>query len=183
VLAGGTIEVSKQGAKPMTRTLVAYASKHGSTEEVARAIGAHLGDAGHHVDIRDAAIVTDVEPYDAVVLGGSLYMGRWHADARAFLRHWRAAVEERPLAVFALGSRTLDEHDVADSRRQLDNSLDHLHIHPQLVTVFGGVVDPAKLRFPLNRVPPSDARDWTAIAAWAGEVATQCSDSRQTQSV
>jgi menaquinone-dependent protoporphyrinogen oxidase len=167
----------------MTRTLVAYASKHGSTEEVARAIGARLRDAGHHVDLRDAAIVTDVEPYDAVVLGGSLYMGRWHADARVFLRHSRAAVEKRPLAVFALGSRTLDEHDVADSRRQLDNALERLDIHPTLVTVFGGVVEPAKLRFPLNRLPQSDARDWTAIAAWTDEVAAQLSDSRQAQPV
>jgi menaquinone-dependent protoporphyrinogen oxidase len=165
----------------MTRTLVAYASKHGSTEEVARVIGARLCDAGHNVDIRDAATVTDVEPYDAVVLGGSLYMGRWHADAREFLRHHRIAVEERPLAVFALGSRTLDEHDVADSRRQLDNALEHLDLHPNLVTVFGGVVDPAKLRFPLNRIPPSDARDWTAIAAWAADVAAELSDSRQVE--
>jgi menaquinone-dependent protoporphyrinogen oxidase len=165
----------------MRRTLVAYASKHGSTEEVARAIGAQLRDAGHHVDIRDAAVVTDVESYDAVVVGGSLYMGRWHADARVFLRHHRAALEERPLAVFALGSRTLAEHDVADSRRQLDNALERLDIHPKLVTVFGGVIEPAKLRFPLNRMPQSDARDWTAIAAWAGEVATRLSDSRQTE--
>jgi menaquinone-dependent protoporphyrinogen oxidase len=167
----------------MRRTLVAYASKHGSTEEVARAIGAQLRDVGHHVDIRDAAVVTDLEPYDAVVLGGSLYMGRWHADARAFLLHHRAAVEERLLAVFALGSRTLDEHDVAESRRQLDNVLEHLDIHPELVAVFGGVVEPAKLRFPLNRMPKSDARDWSAIAAWAGEVAAQFSGSRPTAPV
>ncbi|HEV7566544.1 MAG TPA: flavodoxin domain-containing protein [Microbacteriaceae bacterium] len=167
----------------MTRTLVVYASKHGSTEEVARAIGAHLRDAGRAVDIRDAAVVTNVQPYDAVVLGGSLYMGRWHAGAHGFLRHYRAAVEERPLAVFALGSRTLDEHDVANSRQQLDNALEHLDIHPTLVAVFGGVVEPGKLRFPLNRIPRSDARDWTAIATWAGEVATQCSESRQPQPI
>ncbi|MDX6451278.1 MAG: menaquinone-dependent protoporphyrinogen oxidase [Gaiellaceae bacterium] len=167
----------------MRRTLVAYASKHGSTEEVARAIGARLRDGGQDVDIRDAAIVTDVAPYDVVVLGGSLYMGRWHADARVFLRHHRAALEERLLAVFALGSRTLDEHDVADSRRQLDNALERLDIHPNLVTMFGGVIEPAKLRFPLNRMPQSDARDWAAIGAWAGEVSTQPFDSRQTEPV
>ena len=37
----------------MTRTLIAYASKHGSTEQVARAIGAQLRAAGHDVDIRE----------------------------------------------------------------------------------------------------------------------------------
>lgn len=160
----------------MTRTLVAYASKHGSTEEVARSIGDLLRDAGHHVDIRDAAVVTDVDEYDGVILGGSLYMGRWHADARAFLRRHRATLEERPLAVFALGPLTLEEQQVAGSRKQLEKALTHLAVEPQFVTVFGGEVDPAKLRFPFNRMPKSDARDWSEITAWAQEVALRFAD-------
>jgi menaquinone-dependent protoporphyrinogen oxidase len=167
----------------MTHILVAYASKHGSTEEVASAIGEQLRDAGNEVDVRSAAVVTDVESYDAVVLGGSLYMGRWHPDAREFLRHHRAVAAERTLAVFALGSRTLEEHDLADSRQQLDKALEQLDIRPNLVTVFGGVIDPGKLRFPLNRIPRSDARDWTAIAAWANEVGAQSSAARQSEPV
>lgn len=155
----------------MTGTLVAYASKHGSTEEVARAIGSYLRDAGHDVDIRDAAAVTDVEPYDCVVLGGALYMGRWHADARTFLRRHRAALAERALAVFALGPLTLEDGQVAGSRKQLGKALRHLGVNPHFVTVFGGVVEPEKLRFPFNHMPKSDARDWSEIEAWAGEVA------------
>ena len=155
----------------MTRTLVAYASKHGSTEEVARVIGSFLRDADHHVDVRDVEAVSDVEPYDAVVLGASLYMGRVHGGARTFLRHHRAALEERPLAVFALGPLTLEEEQVAGSRKQLDKALEHLAVEPQLVTVFGGVVDPKQLHFPLNRMPKTDARDWSEIQAWAGDVA------------
>jgi menaquinone-dependent protoporphyrinogen oxidase len=160
----------------MTRTLVAYATKHGSTEEVARSIGDLLRDAGHHVDIRDAAAVTDVDEYDGVILGGSLYMGRWHADARAFLRRHRAALEERRLAVFALGPLTLDDEQVAGSRKQLDKALTHLGVDPQLVTVFGGVVDPEQLHFPFNRMPKTDARDWSEITAWANEVALRAAD-------
>jgi hypothetical protein len=44
-------------------------------------------------------------------------------------------------------------------------------VEPRSVTVFGGVVDPAKLRFPLSRLPASDARDWDAIDDWAGGLA------------
>jgi menaquinone-dependent protoporphyrinogen oxidase len=160
----------------MSHTLVAYASKHGSTEEVARAIGDVLRDSGDHVDIRDAAGVIDVEPYDAVILGGSLYMGRWHADARSFLRRHRAAIEGRPLAVFALGPRTLEDDQVAGSRKQLDYALSQLDVVPQLVTIFGGVVAPEKLRFPLNRMPETDARDWQEIRRWAGEVALRLTE-------
>jgi hypothetical protein len=36
-----------------------------------------------------------------------------------------------------------------------------------LIAIFGGVVDPAKLRFPFSRLPASDARDWDAIHGFA----------------
>lgn len=167
----------------MTRTLVAYASKNGSTEEVARSIAGFLREAGHHVDVRDAAAVTDVDAYDAVFLGGSLYLGRWHAAARAFLRRHHAALEERALAVFALGPLTLDEDQVAGSRKQLDKALTRLGVYPNFVTIFGGVVDPGKLHFPFNRMPQTDARDWSGIEAWTNEVAGHFADYLQPEPV
>jgi menaquinone-dependent protoporphyrinogen oxidase len=156
----------------MTRTLVAYATKHGSTEEVAAAIAASLRAAGHDVDLLSAkaAFVAGPNGYDSIVLGGSLYMGRWHQDACKFVRRHRDALEQLPLAVFALGPRTREPEDLAASRRQLEGALSRLKIEPRLVTVFGGAFDPAKLHFPLNRIPQSDARDWQAIDNWAGEV-------------
>ena len=55
--------------------------------------------------------------------------------------------------------------DVASSRSQLDRALAATpQVKPDPVAIFGGVVDPAKLRFPFNRLPASDARDWDAIA-------------------
>ena len=160
----------------MTRTLVTYASKHGSTEEVARTVAARLRDTGQDVDVRDAAIVDDLEPYDAVVVGGSLYMGRWHGDARSFVRRHRAALEERPLAIFALGPRSLAEDEVAGSRKQLTGALTSLGVHPHFIAIFGGVVDPTKLHFPLNRMPATDARDWNAIRGWSDKVAARFAD-------
>lgn len=157
----------------MSRTLVAFASKHGSTEEVARAIGEILAEAGHDVEVRDAAVVDDVDRYDALVVGGSLYMGRWHADARSFLRRHRAAVVNRPLAVFALGPLTVEEKDVAGSRRQLQKALTQLDVHPDYVTIFGGVVDPEKLRFPFSTMPHTDARIWPEIQTWGAQVAVR----------
>jgi menaquinone-dependent protoporphyrinogen oxidase len=148
--------------------LVAYATKHGSTREVARAVAATLREEGHAVELREAADVHDVSAYEGVVLGGSIHMGRLHQDARRFLHRHGAALGRTPLAVFALGPRTLSEHDVAESRSQLDRSLGG--VDPARVAIFGGVVDPATLSFPFNRLPASDARDWDAISAWAGDV-------------
>jgi menaquinone-dependent protoporphyrinogen oxidase len=150
--------------------LVAYASKKGSTAEVATFVGDRLREHGLAADVRKASEVEDLAFYDGVVLGGSLYFGRWHDHARAFLKRFRAPLTDRPLAVFALGPKTASEHDLAKSRAQLDRALGDAE--PTTVAVFGGVMDPTKLLFPLNRLPASDARDWTAIAAWADEVAS-----------
>jgi len=154
----------------MKRILVAHASRHGSTSEVAYVVAEQLRDRGHFVELLPAAQVRDVERYDGVVLGGALYTGRWHEDARRFLRTHAEALEHIPLTVFALGPRTLSEKDVAGSRAQLDAALSRLHVEPELVAIFGGVVEPKKLRFPFSRLPASDARDWQAIEAWADEV-------------
>src|SRR4051812_48549063 len=153
--------------------LIAYATKRGSTREVAEAVAAALRERELEVEGAPAAAVRDVAGYDGVVLGGALYTGRWHGDARAFLRRHGDALERTPvLAVFALGPRTLAAEDVASSRAQLDRALAATpHVEPALVTIFGGVVDPAKLRFPFSKLTSSDARDWDAIEAWAGEVA------------
>jgi menaquinone-dependent protoporphyrinogen oxidase len=147
----------------------AYASKKGSTAEVAIFTGKRLREQGLVVDVRRAAEVEDLAFYEGVVLGGSLYFGRWHDDARAFLNRFRTALSDRPLAVFALGPKTASEPDLAESRAQLDRALGDAE--PTTVAVFGGVIDQEKLRFPFNRLPASDARDWTAIAVWADEIA------------
>jgi menaquinone-dependent protoporphyrinogen oxidase len=159
----------RKGGAMRPSILVAYASKKGSTAEVAASVGKRLRERGLAVDVRKASEVEDLASYDGVVLGGSLYFGRWHDDARAFLNRFRTALADRPLAVFALGPKTASEDDLAESRDQLDRALGD--VDPAAVAVFGGVIDPEKLRFPFNRMPASDARDWAAIAAWADEVA------------
>lgn len=150
----------------MTGILIAYGTKHGSTIEVAEAIGAALRDSGHGVDVAAAADVRALDGYRAVVLGGALYMGRLHQDAAGFLKRHRRALEELPLAVFAMGPKTMAKADVAASRKQLDHALAAVpELTPVAVAIFGGVVDPSKLRFPFKRMPASDARDWDAPSA------------------
>jgi len=154
------------------RILVAYATKSGSTREVAEAVAATLGADGADVDCIPARAVETVDPYDSVVLGGGLYTGRLHKEAQRFLHDHRAELARLPFAVFAMGPDELTEEKVAQSRRQLDHALAKVpEVRPVAITIFGGVVNPEKLRFPFNRMPACDARDWHAIDAWAEEVA------------
>jgi len=153
-----------------TVLLVAYASNHGSTREVAEAIGRSLQEDGLSTDVRPVEEVHDLAGYSAVVLGAPLYMGRWQRHAHAFLRRHQEALAERPLGVFALGPLHDDPKEWSEARAQLGTALARHGVRPVLVELFGGRVDPAHLRFPFSKMPPGDLRDWDAIAAWAGRL-------------
>ena len=152
--------------------LVAYATKRESTHEVADAVAARLRELGHEVNVWPAADIGMLRPYGAVVLGGALYAGRWHRDARRFVATHRDELAKRPVAVYAMGPLKLEPADVRGSREQLDRALaKEPWLEPVSVAVFGGVIDPAKMRFPLTRMEAADARDWDAIRSWADELA------------
>lgn len=156
------------------RVLVAYATKHGSTREVAEAIATTLKEQGLRVDLQPADACRALDGYRAVVLGGALYMGRWHKDARQFLVRHRDALATTPFAVFAMGPKDLEPPSIASARQQLDIALKQApEPGPIAIAIFGGVIDPAQLRFPFNRMPASDARDWDAIRQWATDLATR----------
>ena len=160
-----------------TSVLVAYATKYGSTQEVAEAVAAALRESGLKVDIQPAREVRSLEGYDAVVLGAALYMYKWHKDALHFLSRHRKALSEKPVAAFALGPvrNPREEKEWQNSRAQLDKELaKYSWLKPVAIEILGGKFDPKKLTFPMNKFagkePASDARDWTAIPTWAGNI-------------
>ncbi len=152
--------------------LVAYGSKHGATREIAEALAEAFRGDGLDAEA-ESALTADPRGAGAVVVGAALYTGRLHAHALRFLRRYEHVLVERPLAVFASGPRTLEPEDVTASLRQLRGGLNSAvpRLRPVSLTIFGGAVDPHRLRWPLSRMQASDARDWEAVRAWATELA------------
>lgn len=148
----------------MTSVLMVYATKNGSTGQVAEAITETLRAAGARVTIGQARTVRDpVAGYDLVVLGAPLYSGRWHHDAHRFLRRHRGELSAVPVAVFGMGPRNDTEEAWRRSRAQLDRALARRDwLKPMAVTVFGGVDPPGR-----GDRPRRDLRDWRSIRAWA----------------
>ncbi len=162
------------------KVLVAYASTHGSTQEVAEAVVATL--RGHEltVDLQPARDVRTLDGYGAVVLGAALYMFHLHKDALHFLsRHQKALTGGLPIAIFAGGPfGSGDGNEWQEVRKQLDRELARFPwLRPVSVEVIGGKFDPSGLRLPWNlipalrQMPPSDLRDWEAIRRWASTLA------------
>jgi menaquinone-dependent protoporphyrinogen oxidase len=161
----------------MTHVLVAYASKRGSTAEIADAIADALRQSGLNVDCKPADEVGSLDPYDAVVLGSAVYMKRWRGDAKHFLRD---ELSRLPFWVFSSGP-------VGDPGKAPDPSwLEPLRIIGRAQqlgvrdhVVFGGRV-PTEPRGSIERsmlknTPEQyrDRRDWHEIRAWAGRIASE----------
>ncbi|HVK20463.1 MAG TPA: flavodoxin domain-containing protein, partial [Actinokineospora sp.] len=87
------------------KVLIAAAGKHGSTMEIAEAIGEGVRHAvpSAIVDVRPAATVDDVTAYDAVVVGSAVYFGRWMPTAARLVNDNAGALRERPVWLFSSG--------------------------------------------------------------------------------
>lgn len=158
------------------RILVAYASRHGATAEVAQAIAAVLRDGGAEADALPASDVADLTPYDAVVLGSPLYSSEWLPDAREFVSAHRAALGELPTACFVLAIRL---HDGSEAIREAIAGYltsERVIMRPVAVGYFAGALDLGKLsaitrlQVQTKNLPEGDFRDWDAIRAWAASL-------------
>jgi menaquinone-dependent protoporphyrinogen oxidase len=161
--------------------LVAYATKYGSTEGVANAVADELRGIDFDAELAPVGDVPTVDGFDAVVLGTPIYIGKLLKEARTFLARHRRALEEMPVAVFALGPTSRDD-DFAEPQQQFDDCLaDVPWLDPVEARLFCGALDPEALRFPdslvktlpaspLRGKPATDGRDWDAIRAWAREL-------------
>jgi len=153
--------------------LIAFGSRYGSTLEVAESIAATLRRHELPADVRAAADVDDLGEYGGVVLGGGIYMGRWHKDARSFAKRFADELADVPVALFALGPTDNEASHWVDAERQFQAAVAKLPVRAVSTKLFGGAVDPRKLSFPFNRIPAADARDWDAVHAWAEELAVR----------
>jgi menaquinone-dependent protoporphyrinogen oxidase len=157
--------------------LVAYASKHGSTHEIAEAVASALGDCGLNADCVEAGEEKSLEGYDAVILGSAVYMKRWRGEARHFLRKHRKELAELPFWVFSSGpvGEPTEEADAwAEPKHTIENAQE-LGVRDH--AVFGGKVPEEGFmgRKMAEGTPAEyrDRRDFDEIRAWAEGVAAE----------
>jgi menaquinone-dependent protoporphyrinogen oxidase len=166
--------------------MVLFASRHGATKGIAERIAATLRAAGLQTRVEDARVAPDPGVCDALVIGSAAYMGKWLDEATRYVERHRVAIERRPTWLFSsgpVGTDRLDKkgNDVLappDFLRRLADKFSARGIR-----VFFGRWDPAdppaslaerlfqKLSISKDVLPVGDFRDWSAIDAWAKEIA------------
>ena len=170
------IETSSEGAAAMNnKVLIAYASKAGSTSEVAEAMAEVLRAKGSQVDVKQIKNVSDLGSYQAVILGSCIRMGSWLPEAADFVKKHKAELGKMPTAYFVMNA-TLRE-DTPENRKTVLAYLDPVRaeFEPGKIGLFAGKMDLNKLSF-IDRMiskmvgsVEGDFRDWNAIRAWAAE--------------
>jgi menaquinone-dependent protoporphyrinogen oxidase len=169
-----TLPESTYGDQNMSKKiLIAYASKCGSTGEVASAIGKTLAQTGARVDVLPLKHVTDLSGYQVVFVGSAIRMGKWLPEAVTFVSENSASLQRVPTAYFTMCATLIE--DTTANRAKAAGFLEPVRavLTPAAEGYFAGKVDPDKLSFLENMalkaksVPQGDFRDWTEITNWA----------------
>jgi menaquinone-dependent protoporphyrinogen oxidase len=161
------------------QVLVAYATKYGATAEIAEKIGQVLREAGLRADVLPVDRAGDVTPYQAVVLGSAVYIGRWRKEAVKFLQANETALAGKPVWLFSSGPTGEGDPVELTQGWRLPQKLQPIadRIAPRDIAVFHGAANVGKLNFIEKwmlknvKAPVGDFRDWEAITSWATHIA------------
>jgi menaquinone-dependent protoporphyrinogen oxidase len=152
--------------------LVAYASRHEATAEIAAVIARELDAAGCIVTMREARNVASLAGVDAAIVGSALYVGRWDESALDLLRDQRTTLARIPTWLFSsgpVGDGTATAHP-----ERLPQPADVAALAEEIgatATTFGGRVNAEEEGFDLQIMTSAglagDWRDFRRIRAWA----------------
>ncbi len=164
------------------KILVTYASRTGSTAEIAQAIGKTLAETGAQVDVRPMQEVQDLAPYSAVVAGSAIRKSKWLPEAAQFIQTHRAELAQKRFAEFTV-CITLAMSSAEQYRSAVAKWVAPVRAlaTPLSEGFFPGMLDFKKLPMNLDTLglrlavafrifPHEDRRDWNAVRAWAESI-------------
>ena len=167
------------------KVLVGYASAHGSTAGIARAIADRLTRAGLRVRVCPIDEVESVVTFDAVILGSAIHDRAWLPEASGFVKRNAVDLASRPVWLFSVSSvgetSSFLASSVARLIRRLGNEAREVAafretIRPRGHRSFAGAVERAHwgvagdLFLRLLGGSYGDHRDWQDIEAWADAI-------------
>jgi menaquinone-dependent protoporphyrinogen oxidase len=162
--------------------LVAYASRRGTTRQIAERTAARLRDHGLDVHLDPLLGREQVGRFQGVVLGSPIYSGRWERESIDFCRRNAQALAGHPVWTFSVGWPGTGEGAPERDAKHLDEV--HRLVQVREHRYFHGALDAAdlplvqRLAFRMRSGRTGDLRDWAAIDAWAAAIARELSAGR-----
>ncbi|UUX92705.1 flavodoxin domain-containing protein [Methanoplanus endosymbiosus] len=175
------ISQDKTGTKDTGEStiLITYATKHGSTADIAWTIRNSFFDAGYKADVKKVQDVEDIRQYSLIVMGTPIYEGKLMPEAEEFVKLHRNYLNKKNAALFITGY-SLRNNDYKE-REKAEKLAEKISQHIDLVTTgyFGGKLDAGNITitekisslFREGRIP-GDYRDWHLIGEWADGLRT-----------
>jgi menaquinone-dependent protoporphyrinogen oxidase len=174
------------------KALVVYGTRGGSTKQIAGEIGKVFGGQGYAVTVKDAKDTkgVDVNEFDLIVVGSSVWATKWKRQATGFLKRNARRLADKKVALFSSGMAGDDPAKMDYANESIAKTAAKFPaIRPLALAYFGGCVDFASpsfmARFMANMMKkdfekkgidtskPVDHRDWDAIRKWAADVAAK----------
>lgn len=154
------------------RILVSTAGRHGATDTLGEEMARVFEHDGVDVDLRAPESVTQVDGYDAVIIGSAVYSDRWVPAAKALVDRVSRS-EHPPVWLFSCGP-------LHSSDRPVNVTSDAAHavsvLHAIAHRTFPGKLDCEKLSegerqiFENSGAVAGDFRDWVLVCNWAREI-------------
>jgi menaquinone-dependent protoporphyrinogen oxidase len=176
------LPAKKEDGKMNKKILVTYASRTGSTAQIAEAICKSLVKNGEEAELLPMENVKDLSSYHAVIIGSPIRKSQWLPEAMQFLQNHRAELARKRVATFTvcitIAMSNVERYQ--DVVRQWTAPVREL-AKPISEGLFAGrlnfrklpcTLDTLLLRFTvaLGVFPKGDHRDWNAVHAWVQDL-------------
>jgi len=182
------------------KALIVYGTRYGATESTSEEIAKVLKGEGLEVKVVNAKKekVRDISPYDLIIVGSGMQMGKWTGEPENFLNQFQKELANKKVAIFvSSAAQALIEYEkkteeIEKNRKQyLEEKATKYNLQSISMVTLGGVWDFNKMNFLLKKTLSSfkprieaagfkeikpglyDTRDWNAIRTWAKELATK----------
>jgi menaquinone-dependent protoporphyrinogen oxidase len=182
------------------KVLIVYGTRYGATESTVEEIAKVIQGEGLEVKVVNAKKekIKDISPYDLIIVGSGMQMGKWTGEPENFLNQFQKELANKKVALFvSSGAQAFLENEkkteeIENNRQQyLEEKAAKYNLQPMSMVILGGVWDFNKMNFLLRRTLASfkprieaagfkeikpglyDTRDWNVIRAWGKELAVK----------
>ncbi len=153
------------------KILVCYATRCGSTGEVAERIASVIKSDGHTVDVSQVKRNIDIDDYDAVVVGSAIRIGKCLGEAIEFVKQRKSDLQKKKLFYFGVCLMITMPDKLHEVQTYLDSMI--AECRPIAHEIFAGKVDFSRLSFPIRllmkqmKTPEGDFVEWQKVESWA----------------